>query len=279
MKWYPSDWRGDPLVKACTPIARYVWFEMLGLMHEAEPYGHLVLNGRAMDIPILSRVISVDPRTITTALKELESFGVFSRTDDGVIISRRLIRDHEASSKRQVNGFLGGSPILKAKTSPYKKQSLSDGMVNLEDNHEVKPQKPEARSQKPEAKKKEEEPSLALTGAALVPADDWPADAWDQFWRAFPNKVGKPAAMASFAKARKTKVPWDRFWGGLGRYVGKRDDRPWCNPTTWLNQQRWDDQPAARPAGPTGNGSPGKPSFFDIAAGNFSGNPSQNGPQ
>jgi hypothetical protein len=28
------------------------------------------------------------------------------------------------------------------------------------------------------------------------------------------------------------------------RYIGKTDDRPWCNPATWLNQERWADQPA-----------------------------------
>ncbi|AMM84773.1 hypothetical protein AZF01_10735 [Martelella sp. AD-3] len=35
---------------------------------------------------------------------------------------------------------------------------------------------------------------------------------------------------------------------GLKRYVAKRDDRPWCNLSTWLNQDRWTDRPAAAPA-------------------------------
>jgi hypothetical protein len=34
---------------------------------------------------------------------------------------------------------------------------------------------------------------------------------------------------------------------GLEAYVDKTDDRPWCNPATWLNEGRWDDQPAAKP--------------------------------
>jgi hypothetical protein len=31
---------------------------------------------------------------------------------------------------------------------------------------------------------------------------------------------------------------------GLDAYVAKTDDRPWCNPTTWINQARWDEQRA-----------------------------------
>ena len=93
LKWYPGDWRADPLLRSCEPVSRYVWMEMIGLMHEAEPYGHLVLAGRAMDYKTLSRVIGVDECDVKGAVKELESRGVFSRTNDGVIFcsSTRLV--------------------------------------------------------------------------------------------------------------------------------------------------------------------------------------------
>jgi hypothetical protein len=29
------------------------------------------------------------------------------------------------------------------------------------------------------------------------------------------------------------------------RYAAKTDDRPWCNPETWINQGRWEDRPAS----------------------------------
>lgn len=77
--------------------------------------------------------------------------------------------------------------------------------------------------------------------------DDWPADSWERFWEKYPSKIGKADARKAFLRARKTKVPWEQFWRGLQRYISKRDDRRWCNPSTWLNQQRWDDgAPPAR---------------------------------
>jgi len=68
---------------------------------------------------------------------------------------------------------------------------------------------------------------------------------FDEFWDVFPNKVGKQAAKTAFDKVRKThNVTIDVMMSALRRYVTKTDDRPWCNPATWLNQGRWEDQPA-----------------------------------
>lgn len=65
-----------------------------------------------------------------------------------------------------------------------------------------------------------------------------------EFWEIYPHKVGKAAAQAAFAKASK-RIDFDSLMAGLRRYVAKTDDRPWCNPATWLNQGRWDDAPAS----------------------------------
>lgn len=70
---------------------------------------------------------------------------------------------------------------------------------------------------------------------------------FEQFWRVFPNKVGKRAAEKSFIAALK-RVSFADLMAGLAAYVNKSDDRHWCNPTTWLNQDRWLDRPAQRTA-------------------------------
>lgn len=67
---------------------------------------------------------------------------------------------------------------------------------------------------------------------------------FDQFWQAYPNRVGKKDASKSFDRAVK-RAPFDKIMAGLQKYVAKTDDRPWCNPATWLNQDRWEDQPAS----------------------------------
>lgn len=68
---------------------------------------------------------------------------------------------------------------------------------------------------------------------------------FDHFWRAYPHKVGKREAAKAFDRVGKSgAVTFDELMAALTAYANKTDDRPWCNPATWLNQGRWDDQPA-----------------------------------
>jgi replicative DNA helicase len=56
LKFYPRDWRGDQALRAVSIAARGLWIEMLCVMHEASPYGHLILGGRAVSNDVLARV-------------------------------------------------------------------------------------------------------------------------------------------------------------------------------------------------------------------------------
>lgn len=92
---------------------------------------------------------------------------------------------------------------------------------------------------------KEEESSSLFEGdtRARDDGDDWPPDYREQFWERYPNKVGKLAALSALDRVRKRRlVLWETLIAGLSAYIRKVDDRPWCNPSTWLNQGRWDDQ-------------------------------------
>lgn len=73
--------------------------------------------------------------------------------------------------------------------------------------------------------------------------DRYPADAFARFWSVYPNRVGKADALKAFDKAMDL-VDFEELMQGLEEYRRKQDDRPWCNPGTWLRQQRWEDQPA-----------------------------------
>lgn len=78
-----------------------------------------------------------------------------------------------------------------------------------------------------------------------VPLDPVKEEFEDQFWVCYPHKTGKPVAMRAFIKARKKHSLHD-IMHGLGRYLdAKPADRPWLNPSTFLNQARYLDQPAA----------------------------------
>lgn len=69
------------------------------------------------------------------------------------------------------------------------------------------------------------------------------ADDFEAFWRAYPAKIGKKAALAAWDKARD-RPPLDEVLAAIDRYRrAKPPDRDWCHPSTWLNQGRWADEP------------------------------------
>lgn len=75
--------------------------------------------------------------------------------------------------------------------------------------------------------------------------------AFERFWSSWPHKVGKPTAEKAF---RRVAGRVDEILVGVERYVRtKPHDRPWLNPATFLNNERWKDEPAPEPqsrAGP-----------------------------
>jgi hypothetical protein len=64
---------------------------------------------------------------------------------------------------------------------------------------------------------------------------------FDAWWQGYPEKVGKGAARKAFDRAL-LKTSLDQLTAGLERYKQHKPvDRPWCNPATWLNEERWND--------------------------------------
>lgn len=105
-QWYPGDFKRDTALQSCSFYARSIWREMLDLMHDGEPYGYLTANGEPISIDEFARMIGEPQRKVHTATIELERKKVFSRTDEGVIYSRRMIRDEATRTKRAAGGKL-----------------------------------------------------------------------------------------------------------------------------------------------------------------------------
>lgn len=106
-QFYPGDWRTDPGLRLCSLVARGLWIEMMAIMHEGEPYGHLTAQGRPISDDMLARLVGETPAIIRKSMKDLEANGVFSRTEEGVIFSRRMVRDEEVRDARAAGGSLG----------------------------------------------------------------------------------------------------------------------------------------------------------------------------
>ncbi len=111
-KFYPSDWRADEALRLCSLAARGLWVECMALMHEAKPYGHLLVNGRRLTDAQLAVLVGVPVDQVTALLGELENAGVSSKRGDGAIYSRRMTRDAKRSANGKRYGKQGGNPVL-----------------------------------------------------------------------------------------------------------------------------------------------------------------------
>ena len=66
---------------------------------------------------------------------------------------------------------------------------------------------------------------------------------FESFWSKYPAKVAKGAAAKAFKKALKS-ASVDEIMNGLANYCNSRKvaEGIICNPSTWLNQERWNDE-------------------------------------
>lgn len=106
-QFYPGDWRADPGLRLCSIAARGLWIEMTCIMHEGEPYGHLTVQGRPIDPAMLARLVGEGAPAVKRWLAELGANDVFSRTEEGVIFSRRMVRDEQVRELRAAGGKEG----------------------------------------------------------------------------------------------------------------------------------------------------------------------------
>ena len=77
------------------------------------------------------------------------------------------------------------------------------------------------------------------------------ASAFDVFWKAYPKKTGKEAARKSFARAKadigtmlsalEVQKQSEQWTKDNGQFIP--------NPTTWLNQGRWEDEVQTKSSG------------------------------
>lgn len=101
-KFWWRDWLTDPNLSACSLAAQGLWMRMLCIMAHATPVGHLTLPPRRAnetEARQIGRLVLAYGKGVDHLLNELEMRGVFSRDSDGIIVSRRMIRDAERSQQ------------------------------------------------------------------------------------------------------------------------------------------------------------------------------------
>lgn len=210
-KFFWNDWDTDPNLRLCSMAAQGLWMRLLCIAARSE--GKVLINSAPPSPEQIAKLCGEEPGNIAAWLDELGRNGVFSRDRNGVIYSRRMIRDEKKSKIARQNGKLGGSPILG-------KHNGNSPSVNPQDNPTDNPRsgntnshKPEAISHKPESYEEGRERGLGAPGnaighetgepgfslraeAQLAPKRDSKPRAspeqWDAFRRAYPDRGTNP---------------------------------------------------------------------------------------
>lgn len=251
MKFYPADWQADEGLRQCSLTSRGLWIEMIAVMHKSSVYGHLLIAGFTPTEAQIAAQVSSDAKTVKACIAELESWGVFSRTPEGIIYSRRMLEDARKEKANRENGSGGGNPALRLVpkgednegVNPQDNQRRADA-DNRGDNRSVnrgdKAQRLEAIYPEEESK-----PLASLT-PSKPPAADADFEAW---WKNYPRKVGKDAARKAFASALKRGASAGELTRAIAAQSWNPDPQFIPHASTWLNEGRWQDEPtAAAPA-------------------------------
>jgi hypothetical protein len=229
--WYPGDFKRDTAVQSCPFLTRSIWREMLDLMHDGEPYGHLTAGGQPIHADAIARICGLATRQVKAALAELEAKHVYSRTPEGVIYSRRMVRDEATRNARAE----GGGKSQDNPNVPRAKGVEDTPKDTPKDTHEDGGVLAHARTCR----------------AASANADE--EGRFNRFWEAYPKKKKKDDARKAFHK-RNVSEPLLEIM--LSAIVLQRLSRDWTKdggqyipyPATWLNAGSWDDEVDVDPA-------------------------------
>jgi hypothetical protein len=228
MKFYPRDWRGDQALRMVSLAARGLWIECLTVMHEATPYGHLVINGRPVGVDALARMVGASGDEVRALMLELNEAGVCDVTGEGVIFSRRMVRDQERAAK-------GRKAVKKRWSKPVENKHEID-RPNRSPNRKPITQKPEARSQRDSARDVLEEIRPEFLEA----------------WSAYPGKQGKlcgdTSGMSAFRRAVERGESGSAIVAAAKAYAATEPTFP-TGFAKWLDTGGWKAFEPERPPG------------------------------
>jgi hypothetical protein len=214
-RWFrlDDDVINDPKILLLPEAMRWIWVAFLCIASKN--------SGQLPSNEIIALSLRVKPTKSAEYLTRLVIAGLIDKTETGFAPHNWNARQYKSD--------------VTDPTAPSRQKAYRDRIKNR--NATVTDERPHTETHTHTQTEKKETREVALSSAE-------PSD-FDAFWDEWPNKVGKPAALKAFNSAVKRGAGlWD-IQDGLRNYIrDKPPDRPWLNPATFLNQNRWEDQPA-----------------------------------
>lgn len=197
-------------------------------------------EGDAGTVAAAARMLDIDPGAARRAVATvLEPAGVATRTPTGVVL-------HHPSDQP--------APRPPArKPQPEARQPARSGRAAQRGEARQPARAPLSteRTENPQTPPSPPSAQLELVHPAPPAVRKPPPAAFDRFWQVFPRRTGKGAARKAFERA-VAKVGVDAVMAGAQR-LADDPNLPEAqyvpHPATWLNQERWDDDPLPARAG------------------------------
>jgi hypothetical protein len=220
MKLYTYDWRADPAIRLCDFDGRGLCIDLMTLMHEAVPYGHLLINGRVPHFKQIAALLGAkNARQVEVLLAKLLDAGVFRKNDDGVVYSPRMIREHE----RVVEGRISANKRWKTDSPSNDRKGQPSGVPKSKPSAQT----PDTRIQMPESSSSLRSDDGTETSDMLQAVADW---------NVFAAKTGL-SSVQRLTKARKAKLRarlkecggiegWRTVLGKVGRIEWMQGSNP-----------------------------------------------------
>lgn len=101
IQFFVGDWIRDS-ISGCSLAAQGLWLRMMILAHDSERYGYLSINGTPIPPEHIAGRCGLPLEQYVTLLAELDAAAVPSRTPEGIIYSRRMVRDAKARAANAV---------------------------------------------------------------------------------------------------------------------------------------------------------------------------------
>lgn len=225
---YVQDFLTDEKLNECSAESTGVYIKLMCVMHKSDEYGVILLKPKDKQTlePLqnfalkLVKHLSFSPDIIKKALIELLSENVL-KLDGDKLQQGRMIRDNKISELRAKSGSSGGK-----KTQSVKAKLEAKPEANTED---------------------ESEDVIECFSNKEIEV------LFEKFWVAYPKKEGKKPARQKFDSIFKNLTPekstklletmlnaieiqkqTDKWKKDKGQFIPM--------PSTWLNQERWNDE-------------------------------------
>lgn len=204
--------------------------------------------------------------SVMTALQELEAHGYLRREPQDRTGGRfgdvtYIVTDLPAASGKPEHG--DGVPVNRVRANRVRANRVREtGTHKKTKFQEDQDQEDQKDHPSPDGDAVPDDgalfPVASPAATRLATQRAYEAEFTDQFWPLYPRKVGKLAAQAAFARARRNGATLEQLMAGAAEFAKAVAGRPAqyiAHATTWLNGGRWMDEAEVAVSGaPRSNG-------------------------